>query len=130
MAVQPISLRAKLGTQTSGITMPPVPAVAVDKSMRTPKTKMQSQVSEEVYPAIRALPRIPVSRARPRWLGPAVVVHPWESGLDNSPPYSNAGKRVHMAYKPRYTRLDTTHVSAKTGRPTRITTSLSYLLEV
>jgi len=45
------------------------------------------------------------------------MVHPWESGLDNSPPYLDAGRRVHLTYKPQYERLDLLHVAAK-NRPT------------
>jgi neutral trehalase len=59
-----------------------------------------------------------------------VVVHPWESGLDNSPPYLDAGSRVQLAYRPQYERLDTLHVAAR-NRPTNKDYDLFvYLLEL
>jgi glycogen debranching enzyme len=61
--------------------------------------------------------------------GLVIVVHPWESGTDNAPPYLAAGKRVHMTYRPQYKRLDTLQVSAA-NRPTDKDYDLFvYLLE-
>ena len=125
------SPNAPASVQTSGITMPPVLAVAVWQIYENAKDKTEGrEFLKEVYPAIVRYHEFLYRERDPDDIGLAVVVHPWESGLDNSPPYLDAGKRVHMTYKPQYTRLDTTHVSAK-NRPTDKDYDLFvYLLEL
>jgi mannosylglycerate hydrolase len=83
----------------------------------------------EVYSKVLLYHRWLYTERDPDNSGLVVVVHPWESGLDNSPPYLDAGRRVQLTYKPHYERLDLLHVAAK-NRPTNKDYDLFvYLLE-
>jgi len=113
-----LSSDAPRHVQTSGITQPPVLATAV----RVIANRAQGQpwldpFLHEVYPKILLYHRFLYEQRDPDGTGLIVVVHPWESGLDNSPPYLDAGERVQLTYQPKYERLDLLHVSAK-NRPT------------
>lgn len=116
--------------ETSGITQPPILATAALAIYHNSRDKDAAQdFLAEVYPKILLYHRFLYSERNPDGSGLIVVVHPWESGLDNSPPYLDAGKNVRMEYKPQYTRLDTIHVAAK-NRPTNKDYDLFvYLLE-
>src|SRR5947209_6246908 len=116
--------------QTSGITQPPILATAARAVWENASDKsLAVAFLREIYPALLRFHEFLYRERDPDGSGLVVVVHPWESGLDNSPPYLDAGKRVHMSYKPQYTRLDTQHVSAA-NRPTNKDYDLFvYLLE-
>jgi neutral trehalase len=115
---------------TSGITQPPVLATAALSIWRNAPDKEFAQAFlREVYPKIRLDHNWLYEERDPEGIGLVTVVHPWESGLDNSPPYLDAGSRVKLAYKPKYERLDLLHVAAK-NRPTNKDYDLFvYLLE-
>ncbi|HEV3310019.1 MAG TPA: trehalase family glycosidase [Chloroflexota bacterium] len=104
--------------ETSGITQPPVLATAALAAYRNDPDRARAEAFvREVFPKIKAYHEFLYRERNPDGSGLIVILHPWESGLDNSPPYLDAGSRVTLTYKPRYTRLDTTHVSAA-NRPT------------
>lgn len=117
--------------QTSGITQPPMLAIAALAVWRnSPDRPVAAAFLRDVYPKILAYHRFLYAQRDPDHSGLIVVVHPWESGLDNSPPYLDAGNRVRLAYRPRYQRLDTLHVAAE-NRPTNKDYDLYvYLLEL
>jgi hypothetical protein len=121
---------APSGVQTSGITQPPILATAVRAIYDNASDKASATAFlSDVYPRVVAYHRFLYEQRDPDGSGLIVVVHPWESGLDNSPPYLDAGRHVEMAYRPKYTRLDTLHVAAK-NRPTNKDYDLFvYLLE-
>jgi hypothetical protein len=103
---------------TSGITQPPVLAMAAMAAFEWDSDRERAEAfGREVYPKIRAFHEFLYRERDPDGSGLVTVVHPWESGLDNSPPYLDAGERVHLTYRPQYTRLDTLHVAAA-HRPT------------
>lgn len=116
--------------ETSGITQPPVLATAALAVWQNAHDKdTATAFLGEVYPAILRYHRWLYEERDPDGIGLVVVVHPWESGLDNSPPYLDAGERVQLAYRPKYERLDLLHVAAK-NRPTNKDYDLYvYLLE-
>jgi hypothetical protein len=116
--------------QTSGITQPPVLATAALAIWRNSNDKdWATEFVREVYPKIHSYHRFFYDERNPDGDGLIVVVHPWESGLDNSPPYLDSGNRVQMAYRPKYERLDLLHVAAE-NRPTNKDYDLYvYLLE-
>lgn len=115
---------------TSGITQPPILATAALHVWRNaPDREFGRKFLCEVYPSIRLYHNWLYGERDPDGAGLITVVHPWESGLDNSPPYLDAGGRVELAYKPQYERLDLLHVAAK-NRPTNKDYDLFvYLLE-
>jgi hypothetical protein len=116
--------------ETSGITQPPVLATAALSIYRNGTDhNFGREFLREVYPKILRYHDWMYEERDPDASGLITVVHPWESGLDNSPPYLNAGGRVQLAYKPQYERLDLLHVAAK-NRPTNKDYDLFvYLLE-
>jgi neutral trehalase len=121
------------GVPTSGITQPPVLATAIravyEQAVES-EAPWATAFAEEMYPKAFAYHRFFYEQRCPDGDGLVVVVHPWESGLDNSPPYLDAGERVHLAYKPHYERLDLLHVAAS-NRPTNKDYDLFvYLLEL
>jgi neutral trehalase len=124
------SPNAPKNVATSGITQPPVLATScLHIYQNAPDKKSAQAFLAEVYPSILLYHRWLYTERDPDGIGLAIVVHPWESGLDNSPPYLDAGKRVTMTYKPNYQRLDLLHVDAK-NRPTNKDYDLFvYLLE-
>ena len=106
--------------RTSGITDPPVLAIAALAVWKNADGSQKGAAREflvEVFPKIVRFHRFFYEERNPDGDGLVVVVHPWESGLDNSPPYLDAGHRVHLTYKPHYERLDLLHVPAA-NRPT------------
>lgn len=124
------SPQAPRAVQTSGITQPPVLSTAVLAIYRNATQKDRARTFlRAVYPHLCAYHAFFYRERNPDGDGLIVVLHPWESGLDNSPPYLDAGRRVHLAYRPQYTRLDTLHVNAE-QRPTDKDYDLFvYLLE-
>lgn len=125
-----LSPDAPADVQTSGITQPPVLSTAVRTIWdRSDDKDWAREFLREVYPQALSYHRFLYTERNPDDSGLIVVVHPWESGLDNSPPYLDAGDRVHLTYQPKYERLDLLHVSAK-NRPTNKNYDLFiYLLE-
>lgn len=124
---------APTSVPTSGITQPPVLGTAVravfDRATAA-GLRWAPEFAEEMFDRTLAYHRFFYDERCPDDDGLVVVVHPWESGLDNSPPYLDAGSRVHLAYTPKYERLDLLHVSAK-NRPTNKDYDLFvYLLEL
>ena len=117
---------APAGVATSGITQPPVLATAAlavwqhasDKQWATAKLR-------ELYPDILLSHRFFYEQRNPDGDGLIVVVHPWESGLDNSPPYLDAGSRVQMAAGPNTNGSTCCTWRPKIGRQIRTTTSTS-----
>jgi neutral trehalase len=124
------SPNAPKDVETSGITQPPVLATAALSIWRNaPDKEFGRAFLREVYPKIRLYHDWLYGERDPDGSGLITVVHPWESGLDNSPPYLDAGSRVGLTYKPQYERLDLLHVAAK-NRPTNKDYDLFvYLLE-
>ena len=121
---------APRGVETSGITQPPALATAALTIWQNAVDKERAgQFLAEVYPAILAYHRFLYEQRDPDGSGLVVVVHPWESGLDNSPPYLDAGARVRIIYRPQYTRLDTLHVAAKNRPSNKDYDLFVYLLE-
>lgn len=124
------SPNAPQDVQTSGITQPPVLASAALRIWEAAQDKERVAVElRNILPSIVRYHEWLYRERDPDQSGLITVVHPWESGLDNSPPYLDGGSRVHMTYKPHYTRLDTLHVAAA-NRPTNKDYDLFvYLLE-
>jgi hypothetical protein len=120
------------GSETSGITQPPVLSTAVLALWNNAPESERDTTRDflrEVYPKLLLYHRFFYEERNPDGNGLIVVVHPWESGTDNSPRYLDAGKRVTLTYRPQYKRLDTLHVNAA-NRPTDKDYDLFvYLLE-
>ncbi|MGH7776838.1 MAG: MGH1-like glycoside hydrolase domain-containing protein [Candidatus Dormibacterales bacterium] len=93
------------GTLTSGISNPPVAAVAACRVCgRLPKSDRAGYWSH-VQPALAAWLRWFLVCRRPRGWGLPATLHPWETGWDNSPRWQMAGAAA-MRPARAYRRLD------------------------
>lgn len=107
---------AEAGERTSGISNPPVVVIAALEVGRRAGAERGRRFWERTFPALRdyvlwfrnhrTLPGSPLP----------VMVHPWESGWDNSPRWDLLAG-AHLKPGRLYRRLDTVHVSAS-QRPT------------
>ena len=105
------------GRKTSGATQPPVAAIVVRHLLETAQDAQAAQQA-----AARLVPKI---AAWHRWFATArdvdglvAVLHPWESGMDNSPAWDQALARVDGSKVAPFTRRDTGHVDPAM-RPTQ-----------
>jgi len=98
---------------TSGITQPPVLASAVARLVATARDKGLAEAkAAAIYPHLLANHRW-WSRARdPHQTGLVAVLHPWETGMDNSPAWDTAFARVPTSTTTVVKRRDTSHVDA------------------
>lgn len=72
--------------ETSGITQPPIHARAALEVYRNARDRPAARAFlEELYPRLEAQHRHLITARDPFDRGLATLVHPWESGLDNSP---------------------------------------------
>ena len=105
---------------TSGITQPPVAASCVRRILEgTGNVAMAERRAGALLPKLVAYHRWFHSVRDPDGEGIVSVLHPWETGMDNSPAWDEALGRVEVAadLEP-YTRRDTQHVDASM-RPTK-----------
>ncbi|MDR7427504.1 MAG: trehalase family glycosidase [Armatimonadota bacterium] len=118
------------GERTSGITQPPVLASAVSLlGLMQPDVDIRMTWWRRVYEPLRASVRFFPERRTAGGSPLILVLHPWESGLDNSPRWDHL---VGLGLKPSrsYRRTDTTVVQAA-ERPTAADYDLyMYLVEV
>jgi hypothetical protein len=115
------SPHAPAGVLTSGITMPPVAAIAVEKiyqNARKPRSVLP--FLERIYPKLLALHSYLYRERDPEGEGLVYIRHPWESGIDNSPTWDAPLQRmtVDKATLPAYERKDLGHGVDPKMRPT------------
>jgi neutral trehalase len=102
---------------TTGITQPPLPVSAAARLfLDDPDRDRAAEHLESLWPHLVAWLGW-VARARRGPHGGAVVVHPWESGMDNSPLWDDALDRVPEGTHEALERRDVATVAAK-QRPT------------
>lgn len=83
--------------QTSGITQPPVVAEAVVRiGEKLPLPERRSWY-KTVYPGLLAFHQWIYKDRDPHGEGLALLIHPWETGLDNTPPWMNELHNHQMA---------------------------------
>jgi mannosylglycerate hydrolase MGH1-like protein len=105
---------------TSGIVQPPVHARAALDVLNNARDPVQATAFlRRVYPRLRAQHHYLREHRVVDGLGLAAIVHPWESGLDNSPLWDAPLARVavDLSLLRRYTRRDIEHAGAG-ERPT------------
>ncbi len=103
---------------TSGITQPPVLATAVRAVYeRSTGRAVARAFLEEVFPALLAYHRWLYRERDPLGEGLVAIVHPWESGLDDSPRWAGIMDAITPASRPAYRRTDAVHVPSD-ERPT------------
>ena len=109
------------GKLTSGITMPPVHALAVEKIYGNARRKSRIlPFLKRMYPKLLALHTYLYQERDPYDEGLVYIRHPWESGIDNSPTWDEPLGRVVVDHDtlPAYGRRDLEHVEDPKMRPT------------
>ncbi|HXF69054.1 MAG TPA: trehalase family glycosidase [Thermoflexus sp.] len=92
---------------TSGITQPPVLAFVVEILFRHDPDRQRAEAfARETFPALRAYHRWLHAARDPEGVGLSCIVHPWESGMDNSPLWDQPLSRVPTEGLPPYQRAD------------------------
>ncbi|SFQ48510.1 hypothetical protein SAMN05421810_10823 [Amycolatopsis arida] len=103
---------------TSGLVQPPVHALAAWETFRAdPATARRRGFLPRLYPRLRAWHRYLTERRDLGGTGLVGIVHPWESGMDNSPAWDGPLSRVPPVPAREFRRRDLDHASA-TERPT------------
>ncbi|MEV4826565.1 hypothetical protein [Micromonospora sp. NPDC049274] len=104
---------------TSGLVQPPVHALAALLAYRRAPDPAGLAALRRLYPALVAQQRYLAERRDVAGNGLVCVVHPWESGLDNSPAWDEpmAAVDAEAAVMRAYRRHDTAHADAA-HRPT------------
>lgn len=115
---------APRGVETSCITQPPLPAVAAWRvALALPDQERQAFLAE-VLPHLLAYHRWLYEARDPRLRGLVTLIHPWECGLDTTPPWMSElarmpqprwirfAVRFHLARLVRFLRTDTRFVPA------------------
>ena len=105
---------------TSGITQPPVAASCVRRILEGARDPRSAEArTRALFPKLLASHRWFHTVRDPDGTGTVTTLHPWETGMDNSPAWDEALARVEVApdLEP-YVRKDTTHVDPSM-RPTK-----------
>ena len=106
-------------TATSGITQPPVAGFAVKRLFDRAKDKrLAAERARALLPKIDAWHRWFYGNRDPHGEGLVAILHPWESGRDNSVDWDEAFDRVPTDGIDPYTRRDTQHADPA-HRPTK-----------
>jgi len=104
---------------TSGITQPPVLAFVVwILFQHDPDRQRAEAFAREAFPALQAYHRWLHATRDPDGIGLSCIVHPWESGMDNSPLWDLPLSRVPAEGLPPYQRADA-HWVPEEQRPRR-----------
>jgi hypothetical protein len=103
---------------TSAITQPPVLASVVLRLVQGADGDREDvERARRLWPGLLAFHRWVHSARDPEGTGLICSYHPWETGMDNSPPWDEPLSRVPVDGAVRYDRMDTEHVP-DTQRPT------------
>ena len=97
---------------TSGITQPPVAAIAARRILDEAKDRTLAEArARALYPKLLAWHRWWAAARDPEGAGLVAILHNWETGMDNSPVWDTALERVPRTTSA-YVRKDLGHVDA------------------
>jgi hypothetical protein len=121
--VQGLTDAAPRALPTSGITQPSVAPLALLTLIENAGDRISDAdaLMREFYPQMLAFHRYLLTARDPEDSGLVSIVHPWESGLDNSPAWDAPMSRIHPRNLPPYRRRDLDHVDDPNERPTQET---------
>ncbi len=108
------------GILTSGITMPPIHAIAalmIYENAERPHDVLP--FLEWIYPRLLALHEYFYKERDPEGIGLVYIRHPWESGMDNSPMWDKVFENIDLSSvkMPSYQRKDLSHGVKAEMRP-------------
>ncbi|XP_073390580.1 mannosylglycerate hydrolase MGH1 isoform X2 [Physcomitrium patens] len=99
--------------KSTGITQPPVAAITVHKLYEQAVNKELALTKvRELFPKLLAWHRWFKTARDPENTGLVATLHPWESGMDNSPAWDEPLRNVPVDDIPPYVRADLTHVNS------------------
>ncbi|MCA9601968.1 MAG: hypothetical protein KC417_08090, partial [Myxococcales bacterium] len=101
--------------RSSSITQPPVWASALARLLEVTGDRARARA---LLAPMDASHRFFHAARDPKHVGLVAVVHPWESGIDNSPTWDAPMSRVDVANPPAFKRKDTEVVKDASMRPT------------
>ena len=107
------------GVQTSGIVQPPVHAIAILRGVLATEPIRQQRRAQAFFGPLFEWHRYLLSVRDPEGSGLVTIVHPWESGMDNSPRWAAALAAVEVDRErlAPYERADLRHVDDPSMRP-------------
>lgn len=110
---------APAGVRTSGICQPPVHAIAVGRAVAAAPPERRAEWAREAFTPLFEWHRYLLSARDPEGSGLVTIVHPWESGMDNSPRWAAAMEAITVdpARLAPYERADLKHVDDPSERP-------------
>jgi glycogen debranching enzyme len=106
--------------KTSGITQPPVHGFVLEHLDQYIKERAKAEsFFKELFPKVKAMHAFFYRDRDPNQEGLVYIFHPWESGRDNSPLWTESLERIQLAHGeiPAYSRYDNT-IADPTERPT------------
>ena len=99
---------------TSGITMPPIHAIAVEEIWDNAENRKSARdFLGHIYPRLLSLHEYLYRERDPEGSGLVYIRHPWESGIDNSPAWDQPLRAIPVdrGTLPSYSRRDLDHVA-------------------
>ena len=118
------ALHAPAGTATSAICQPPVHAIALGRIREVASTRSPDLLGEvddaivDLYPRLARWHRWLHTARDPGSTGLVTILHPWESGLDNSPRWDRPLSAIDPGTDDEPPRPDLTYVADPGERPT------------
>jgi hypothetical protein len=118
------ALHAPSGTATSGICQPPIHALALARVREISARRGDGSLAEvddaivDLYPRLDRWHRWLRTARDPQGSGLVTILHPWESGLDNSPRWDRPLSAVEPGPDDQVPRPDLTEVADPAERPT------------
>ena len=117
--------------QTSGITQPPLLSYAVYEVFKNSENKEQAkEFLGNTFPKLKAYHRFFFAHRDAEKEGLAYIIHPWESGLDNSPRWDDILNRMSLEWDPYYKREDTKLIPSDQRPTDEEYNRYSYLVEL
>lgn len=116
---------------TSGITQPPILALAALDVYNNATDKQQAgEFLKTIYPRLYSLYRYFIRYRRAGTDGLTYIIHPWESGLDNSPRWDKPLNSFDLQWQPEYKRADNSIVDNAERPSDAEYERYSYLVEL
>lgn len=118
---------------TSGMTQPPVHAIACYYIYANADDKRKAKkFLKRIFPKLKLFHNYLLTLRDPEKSGLATIIHPWESGLDDSPVWDLALSKIKIQHILKFERLDVIAVAgAKETIPTdHIYNKFIYLIEL
>tara|TARA_Y100000034_G_scaffold136978_1_gene217858 strand:+ start:16997 stop:18298 length:1302 start_codon:yes stop_codon:yes gene_type:complete len=117
--------------KTSGITQPPVHAIAALEIYNNAKNKEEAKdFLKKIYPKILTFHNYLLTKRDPEKSGLITIFHPWESGLDNSIRWDKLLKKIKPKNLPKYDRTDIKKIHSSERPSAELYDKFIYLIEL